>query len=156
MSAATPKGAIEVRPVAASDREAWAALYRGYRDFYAKPHDDTVFETVWAWLMDPDHDTRCLIAVLDGVPVGLGHFRSFARPIDGGRGLYLDDLFTSPEARGSGAAGAIIARLADIARDEGASLVRWITAESNETARRLYDRVATQTPWVTYDLAPAN
>ena len=144
-----------VRPVEAHDLEAWGELYRGYRDFYAKPHDAAVFETVWGWLMDPDHETRCLIATVDGVPVGLGHFRSFARPIDGGRGLYLDDLFTSPGARGSGAGSAILTRLAEIARDEGASLVRWITAADNETARRLYDRVARQTPWVTYDLAPA-
>lgn len=152
----TPVPTVKVRPVAASDREAWGALYRGYRDFYQKPHDDTVFETVWGWLMDPDHETRCLIATVDGVPVGLGHFRTFARPIDGGRGLYLDDLFTSPGVRGSGAGSAILARLAEIARDEGASLVRWITAADNETARRLYDRVAKQTPWVTYDLAPAS
>lgn len=151
-----PAAAAVVRPVTADDREAWGELYRGYRDFYAKPHDARVFETVWGWLMDPDHETRCLIATVDGVPVGLGHFRTFARPIDGGRGLYLDDLFTSPEARGSGAGSAILTRLAEIARDEGASLVRWITAADNETARRLYDRVAKQTPWVTYDLAPAS
>lgn len=152
----TPAGTVEVRPVAASDRAAWAELYRGYRDFYNKPHDAAVFETVWDWLMDPDHETRCLIASVNGTPVGLGHFRTFARPIDGGHGLYLDDLFTSPAARGSGAGRAILSRLAEIARDEGATLVRWITAADNETARRLYDGVATQTPWVTYDLAPAS
>lgn len=151
----TPTGVVEVRPVAPSDRAAWAELYRGYRDFYKKPHNAAVFETVWSWLMDPDHETRCLIASVGDVPVGLAHFRSFARPIDGGSGLYLDDLFTSPEARGVGAGGAILARLAEIARDEGATLVRWITAADNETARKLYNRVATQTPWVTYDLAPA-
>lgn len=155
MSTSAGAPAALVRPVAASDREAWESLYRGYRDFYEKPHDAAVFETVWGWLMDPDHETRCLIATVDGVPVGLGHFRTFARPIDGGRGLYLDDLFTSPGARGSGAGSAILTRLAEIARDEGATLVRWITAADNETARRLYDRVARQTPWVTYDLAPA-
>lgn len=153
---ATKPGTVEVRPIAARDRDAWGGLYRGYRDFYQKPHDPAVFETVWGWLMDPDHETRCLVASVAGVPVGLGHFRAFARPIDGGHGLYLDDLFTSPGARGSGAAGAIIARLAEIARDEGAALVRWITAEDNDTARSLYSRVARETPWVTYDLAPAS
>lgn len=144
-----------VRPVAEGDREVWAALYRGYRDFYGKPHDPAVYDRVWAWLMDPAHETRGLLAEVDGVAVGLGHFRAFARPIDGAKGLYLDDLFTAAEARGSGAGSAILHRLAEIARDEEASLVRWITAESNTTARSLYDRVAKQTPWVTYDLAPA-
>ena len=46
--------------------------------------------------------------------------------------------------------------LAKIARDEGATVVRWITAGDNATALSLYDRVSTQTPWVTYDLAPAS
>ncbi|WP_336660173.1 GNAT family N-acetyltransferase [Leucobacter sp. USHLN153] len=147
---------VVVRPVSESDREAWTTLYRGYRDFYGKPHDDAVFETVWAWLLDPAHETRGLVAELDGAPVGIAHYRTFARPIDGGTGLYLDDLFTSPESRGSGAASALLQRLSEIARDEGASLVRWITAEDNTTARRLYDRVARNGGWVTYDLAPAS
>ncbi len=151
----TGRAGASVRFVAESDREAWESLYRGYRDFYEKPHDPAVYETVWAWLVDPAHESRCLIAEIDGAPVGLGHFRRFARPIDGGHGLYLDDLFTAPEARGTGAASAILLRLAEIARDEGAALVRWITAESNTTARSLYDRLAAQTPWVTYDLRPA-
>jgi len=147
--------ALVVRPVAADARSAWEQLYRGYRDLYEKPHDPAVFETPRGWLMDPDHETRGLIAELSGEPVGVGHFRRFARPIDGGSGIYLDDLFTSPAARGSGAGSAILGRLAEIARDEGATLVRWITADSNATARSLYDRLAKQTPWVTYDLAPA-
>ncbi|QIK63258.1 GNAT family N-acetyltransferase [Leucobacter viscericola] len=146
---------VIVRPVEASDHEAWAKLYRGYRDFYKKPHNPDVYTTVWGWLMDPAHETRALVAELNGSLVGLGHFRRFARPIDGGYALYLDDLFTSPEARGSGAGSAILQGLAEVARDEGASLVRWITADDNATARSVYDRLAKQTAWVTYDLAPA-
>lgn len=154
-AAASPlPGTVTVRAVAATDRDAWAELYRGYRDFYGKPHDPAVYETVWGWLMDPAHETRGLVAEAGGVPVGIGHYRRFARPIDAGHGLYLDDLFTAEAARGTGAGGAILDRLAEIAAEEGATLVRWITAESNATARRLYDRVSTQTPWVTYDLAP--
>jgi hypothetical protein len=50
--------------------------------------------------------------------------------------------------------GAHIAGLAAHAAAEGLSVVRWITAEDNRTARRLYDSVAAATPWVTYDLVP--
>jgi GNAT superfamily N-acetyltransferase len=96
------------------------------------------------------------VAVVDGEVQGLAHFRTFARPLAASKGLYLDDLFTSPSARGKGLAAALLTRLAEIARDEGATVVRWITASDNETARSLYDRVSTQTPWVTYDLAPAD
>lgn len=146
---------VVVRPVAAADRDAWVTAYRGYRDFYGMPHDPQVFETVWAWLMDPHHETRGLVAEAGGEIVGLANFRSFARPIVGARGLFLDDLFTAPAARGQGVGSALLVRLAEIARDEQATVVRWITAGDNQTARSLYDRVARQTPWVTYDLSPA-
>lgn len=151
MSGAT----LEVRPVEAQDRAAWAELYRGYREFYRVEPSEATIDTVWSWLQDPDHLTRGLLAVREGEPVGLAHFRTFARPLSASHGLYLDDLFTSPAARGLGAGGTLLARLAEIARDEGATVVRWITADDNATARSLYDRVAKQTPWVTYDLAPA-
>jgi hypothetical protein len=31
-------------------------------------------------------------------------------------------------------------------------VIRWITADDNYRARAVYDRVATRTKWVTYDL----
>lgn len=155
MSETDGGSSVVVRGVAAEDRDAWAALYRGYRDFYGKPHDERVYTTVWGWLADPAHQTRGLIAEIDGFPVGIAHYRAYARPIMGDSGIYLDDLFTAADARGTGAGTAILHRLAEIARDEGTSLVRWITDEQNTTARSLYDRVAQQTPWVTYDLRPA-
>ncbi len=144
--------ALTIRAVDPGEREAWQATYRGYRDFYEKEHDPAVFDTVWGWLHDPAHETRGLVAELDGEIVGLAHYRSFARPLAGSTGIYLDDLFTTPAARGMGAGSALIRRLEEIARDEGAPLVRWITADANATARSLYDKVATQTPWVTYDI----
>lgn len=40
--------------------------------------------------------------------------------------------------------------------EEGADVVRWITAGDNERARRVYDAHAIATPWVTYDMKPAD
>lgn len=146
---------VVVRDVAPQDLATWRELYRGYRDFYRVEHSDAAIETVWSWLQDPLHETRGLVALVDGVPQGIAHYRTFARPLSASHGIYLDDLFTSDRARGHGVGSALLARLAEIARDEGATVVRWITADDNATARSLYDRVAKQTPWVTYDLAPA-
>lgn len=144
-----------VRAINPGDREWWEASFRGYRDFYKQPHDPEIIERVWGWLNDPTHETRGIAAVQGGRVIGIAHFRTFARPLAGSTGLYLDDLFTTPEARGQGVATALLKRLGVIASVEGASVVRWITADSNTAARKIYDRVATQTPWVTYDLAPA-
>jgi GNAT superfamily N-acetyltransferase len=145
-----------VRDVAEGDAAAWAELYRGYRDFYELARDEAAVERTWAWVLGRRHSLRgIVVAGESGRLVALANLRLFARPSSGALGLYLDDLFTAPEARGSGAGGALLRRAAEIAAEEGANVVRWITAADNATARRLYDTHAVATPWVTYDMRPA-
>jgi GNAT superfamily N-acetyltransferase len=147
---------ITVRPVTTADAAAWTTLYRGYRAFYALADDDVAVQTTWGWVSRGEHGLLGLVAVDEqDVPVGLAHLRRFARPSTGRTGLYLDDLFTAPEARGAGVATALLHEAAAVAAREGATVVRWITAADNVTARRVYDAVATATPWVTYDMQPA-
>ena len=133
----------------------WLDLYAGYGEFYETPLTDAKAVLVWSWLTDPAHELEAYFA-LDGAgePIGLAHVRVFSRPLAGSRGLFLDDLFVTPDARGDGAATAILETLKARARDEGLSVVRWITAADNEAARHVYDRIAQKTEWVTYDLVP--
>lgn len=145
---------VQLRPVLPSDRAPWESLFRGYRDFYALDPDDAVVSTVWQWLLDPEHELNGLVAVSAGEPVALAHWRRFARPSRGGTAIFLDDLFTAPQYRGRGIGAALIARLRETAAEEGLLEVRWITAESNLGAQRLYDRVAQRAPFYTY-IAPA-
>ena len=63
---------------------------------------------------------------------------------------YLEDLFVSPDARGTGAGRALIEAVYGAADAAGANQVYWMTAHDNETARRLYDRVARLTPFIKY------
>lgn len=146
---------IEVRAVTAEDEQEWRALYNGYRAFYRLPADETAVARTWQWILHGEHSLLGLVATVDGQPVGLANLRWFARPSTATLGLYLDDLYTSPEARARGIGRALLRRAAEIAEHEGASVVRWITAADNATARRLYDAVAGATPWVTYDMSPA-
>jgi hypothetical protein len=44
--------------------------------------------------------------------------------------------------------------LAQLGRQRGWSVIRWITAEANYRARAVYDRKAGRTKWLTYDLKP--
>ncbi|HLT67013.1 MAG TPA: GNAT family N-acetyltransferase [Microbacterium sp.] len=145
---------IEIRTVDAADRTAWGRLFRGYRDFYGMEHDERVIETVWGWLMDPAHELVGHVAVREGRPVAIAHWRLFARPSRGATAIFLDDLFTDPDQRGTGVGSALIANLQRIAIEEGLSEVRWITSETNVDAQRLYDRVADRVPFYTY-IAPA-
>ena len=145
--------AVTIRDVAAGDRAAWDGLYAGYAAFYRVEQTPAMRETVWGWLMDPAHGTCGLVACdAAGAVVGLAHYRAFARPLSASAGGFLDDLFVDPAARGSGAAEALIAALRGIGTARGWTVIRWITAADNTRARHLYDRVAAETPWVTYDI----
>jgi len=147
---------VSVRPVTARDETSWAALYAGYRSFYRLPDDDGAVRATWQWVAAGEHGLLGLVAVdPDGELLGLANLRRFARPSTATVGLYLDDLFTAAGSRGRGVATALLREAGAVAAAEGASVVRWITAADNDTARHVYDAVATATPWVTYDMKPA-
>jgi ribosomal protein S18 acetylase RimI-like enzyme len=144
-----------VRRVEDNEFFTWLDLYAGYGEFYETPVTDEKALLVWSWITDPANSLEAYFALDDhGVPIGLAHVREFARPLDGSTGLYLDDLFVLPDARGEGAGTALLEELRRIAKERGLSVVRWVTAKDNDDARRLYDRVAEKTKWVTYDLVP--
>lgn len=146
---------ISVRPISDRDFFPWHELYEGYGEFYETPLTDDKAVLIWSWLIDPKHELEGLVAVdddNDGKLVGLAHFRKFARPLAGGTGLYIDDLFITPELRGKGIGTSLINEVKAIADRRKAGVVRWITAQDNTAAQRLYDSVAERTAWVTYDL----
>ncbi|TFB67178.1 GNAT family N-acetyltransferase [Cryobacterium sp. Hz7] len=147
---------VLVRSVQASDFSEWAGLYREYREFYALSPDERIVERVWSWINDGAHEVNAFVASTGDRLVGLAHYRRFARPSTGSVGIFLDDLYTSPNTRGSGVGRALLSELSSLADGEGSSVVRWITAEDNTRARRLYDSTATSTKWVTYDLKPGS
>ena len=148
---------IAVRPIRELDAAPWASLYAGYRAFYSLPEDPSAVETTWQWVLAGEHNLFGLVAVnKDDELLGLANLRWFARPSAAAMGLYLDDLFTAPQARGLGAANALLDHAATLAGAAGASVVRWITAADNKTARGVYDKLATATHWVTYDMVPTS
>ena len=142
---------ITIRPVAATDRAAWGQLYAAYAEFYEVTQTEEMRDRVWVWLMDPDHEVMGFVAEEGGL-VGIAHVRPFARPLAAATGGFLDDLFVDPAARGSGAADALLAAIKSEGAKRGWGVIRWITAENNARARKVYDRTAEATQWVTYDL----
>ena len=86
----------------------------------------------------------------DGRLVGIVHYifhRSTRTP---STTCYLQDLFTSPEARGRGAGRALIEAVYGRAREDGAAGVYWLTQDGNTTARTLYDTLATHPGFTVY------
>ena len=144
---------LTIRPIAPQDRAAWDDLYAGYAAFYNVTQTPGMRDTVWAWLHNPAHETKGFVAASEhGQLIGLTHYRPFARPLSASVGGFLDDLFVTTEARGSGAAKALIDAVASEGKQRGWTVIRWITAEDNYRARSLYDKVADKNKWATYDL----
>lgn len=144
-------GAARVRPLKSDDATRWRELFTAYGVFYETAFSDEVLDGVWEWLMDARHPLFCLVADLDGEVVGFAHVREQPDTFTAGPGWYLDDLYTVPEVRGSGAGTALLEAIVEHARAHGGGTVRWITAADNTRAQSVYDRLATRTSWVTYE-----
>ena len=56
----------------------------------------------------------------------------------GRAGLYLEDLFVKPEARGKGYGRSLLVHLAKIARDRGCGRMEWAVLDWNEPAIQFY------------------
>jgi GNAT superfamily N-acetyltransferase len=140
---------IQIAPLQPQDREAWELLARGYKLFYNTPTSDAEYNTAWERLLSND-GVAGLGASLDGQLVGIAHYlfhtSTWARNV-----CYLQDLFTTPEARGNGVARALIEAVAAEARTRGAIRYYWLTQDHNTTARALYDKVAVYNGFLRYD-----
>ena len=143
--------AISIRPVAAADRADWARLWRGYLAFYRTELPEAVYDTLFARLMAPGADGPFgLLAEAGGRPVGLVHYLHHLHCWRPEGVVYLQDLFVDPEARGQGAARALIEAVYAAADAAGRPSVYWTTEAGNIPARQLYDRVGVLTPFVKY------
>ena len=80
-----------------------------------------------------------LIAELDGAAVGFALFFHNFSTFEGRPGIYLEDLFVDPSARGSGAGKALLRALAGLAVERGCARLEWSVLDWNEPAIRFYE-----------------
>ena len=80
----------------------------------------------------------CLIAEIDGAPVGYALHCPDYDTDRLCRSVYLADLYVESAARGQGVGRALMAATAAAGRVQGARLMMWSVLRSNERARRFY------------------
>jgi len=142
---------IEIVEVGQIKFKKWAELYKSYAEFYQVELTSQQLKLVWTWLDGHGTELRGLAALVDGVPQGIIHYRSFLRPLAGEVGIFLDDIYVSEDVRRMGVGKALLDRLQDIAEAQGSTVIRWITAQDNQGAQTFYDQFGKKTRWITYD-----
>jgi GNAT superfamily N-acetyltransferase len=81
---------------------------------------------------------EAVMAESDGEPLGMALFFHNFSTWTGWRGLYLEDLYVTPAARGSGVGKALLSHLAAIAVDRGCTRFEWAVLNWNQKAIDFY------------------
>jgi len=94
------------------------------------------------------------VAELGGDTVGFALWFLNFSTWEGVHGIYLEDLYVSPEHRGSGAGRALLTTLARLAHERGYARVEWSVLNWNEPAIGFYERIGAEpmADWTTYRL----
>jgi GNAT superfamily N-acetyltransferase len=139
-----------IRAAEAKDEARWRALWAGYVKFYRASVPEEATANTWRRILDPASTIDALVAEQDGKVIGicnyLFHDNTWStKPI-----CYLQDLYVDPDARGGGAAKALILACEKAARAKGAFRVYWQTQEYNAPARSLYDTITPRSSFIVY------
>ena len=141
---------VIVRPVGRDERAAWEPLWAGYLKFYKATLPPANWDIAWQRLHDPAEPMHLLGAYVDGKLQGMVHYLFHRSTWTAGNYCYLQDLFVAGGGRNHGLGRALIEAVYAKAREAGASRVYWLTHETNETARALYDKVADRSGFIQY------
>jgi GNAT superfamily N-acetyltransferase len=98
---------------------------------------------------------KVVLALWEGRPVGFAvYFFSYSTWL-ARKGLYLEDLFVLPEARGNGVGKALLRQLARIAVEEGCGRLEWSVLDWNQPAIDFYLSLGAvpQSEWTRYRLS---
>ena len=130
-------------------------LMRGYCDFYeVNPSDEALLAMASTLITDPEREGIQLIGRNDaGQAIGFATVFWTWSTLSASRIGVMNDLFVSPEARGSGIAAKLIEACRERCERRGAVSLGWQTAKDNHRAQALYERVGgKRSEWVDYSL----
>jgi GNAT superfamily N-acetyltransferase len=147
-------GEIAVRPICQKDLSQWMALWNGYNAFYGRVGvtalPDATTQRTWSRFFDAYEPVHALVAERDGKLLGLVHYIFHRSTISIAPTCYLQDLFTLEAARGRGVGRALIEAVYEVARLAQCNRVYWLTHNTNDTAIKLYDKVAQNSGFFVY------
>lgn len=142
-----------IGPARHEDHDRWRLLWDAYLVFYESELSPGHADRLWARIHDGSDPIEAMVATVDNAAVGLVHFLPHADTWSGAMACYLQDLYVDEHHRGEGIGEDLIAAVQTRAQERGWAYVYWQTAEDNERARRLYDKLTGgRTRFVLYQL----
>ena len=138
----TPATSITIRHATVDDVPLILSFIRGLADYEklldaVKATEDALRETLFG--AKPAADV--LIAEDGGQPVGFALFFENYSTFLAQRGIYLEDLFVIPAARGRGVGRLLLKRLAAVALERGCGRLEWAVLDWNAPAIGFYKRM---------------
>lgn len=148
--------AYRVRPASVDDAGTILRFIRELAEYEKALHEVVATETtVAASLFGEGSVTRAVICETeDGTPAGFAvWFKSYST-WQAKNGLYLEDLYVTPDHRGAGVGRMLLRHLARVAVAENCGRFEWSVLDWNEPAIRVYDAIGAepQTEWIRYRL----
>ena len=125
---------IQIKPASATDHDAWRPLWQAYLQFYKTELPGEVSDSTWQRFLDPVEPTHLALAWQGGKAVGMVQFIYHRSNWSIGNSCYLQDLFVSPDMRGTGVGRQLIEHVYTTARAAECAKVHWLTHETNATA----------------------
>ncbi len=133
---------ISIRPATAADLPLIAQLIRDLAEYERLAHEVRFDDAVLAAkLFGPRPYAEVVIGELDGAPQGFALFFHNFSTFEGRPGIYLEDLFVRPEARGSGLGKALLSHLAALAVERDCARLEWSVLDWNEPAIGFYKKL---------------
>jgi GNAT superfamily N-acetyltransferase len=132
---------IKIRPIELGDKDRWLELFKEYIVFYKSSLSDEQFELTWQRI-NSEFNIKGLVAEVENKIVGFTHYIWRPSTWEVEDFCYLEDLYVDPKNRKGGVGRALIKAVEEIAIAKGSKRLYWTTAPDNETARKLYDKVA--------------
>ena len=147
---------LAIRPAVPADAGQILTFIRALAEYEKLLHEVTATEAdvVRDLFGDPPR-LFCDIAEADGAPVGFAIWFYNYSTFMGRHGIYLEDLFVNPEARGLGAGKALLRGLAQRCETEGLTRLEWAVLDWNAPSIAFYDSLGAtaKTDWITRRLA---
>lgn len=144
---------LSIRPATSADLPLIAQFIHDLAEYERLAHEVRFDEAVLGdRLFGARPYAEVLIGEIDGSPQGFALFFHNFSTFEGKPGVYLEDLFVRPEARGSGLGKALLAALAQIAIERDCARLEWWVLDWNDPAIRFYKKLGAKPmdEWTTF------